>query len=114
MLAKIQPQPTFKDNLRQLPSIDGVERLRLIDAEGSVVDTIENQPGKQGSLAVYQYLEQCFGILDGEAAAHGLLIFAEHTADARERPGAHPNIDRLLAIAAGAPSLRLEPIAVRS
>jgi len=33
-----------------------------------VVACIENQPGKQGSLAVYQYLKQAFGVLD-EAAA---------------------------------------------
>ncbi|MFK4870937.1 DUF2322 family protein [Novosphingobium sp. ZW T3_23] len=114
MLAKILPQPTFRDNLQQLPSIDGIERLHLIDADGSVIDSIENQPGKQGSLAVYQYLRQSFGVLDRDAAEHGLLVFAEHTADARQRPGAHPNIDRLLAIAGGAPSLRLEIVALQS
>lgn len=97
----IEPGAIFKDNLQQLPPIDGVERIDLVDATGSVVSTIENQPGKQGSLAVYAYLEQAFGTLDAAAAEHGLLVFAEHTADARQRPGAHPNVDRLLAIAAG-------------
>jgi len=106
--AMIQPEATFKDNLSQLPPIDGVERIDLVDAGGTVVASIENQPGKQGSLAVYQYLKQVFGTLNAQAAEHGLLIFGEHTQDARNRPGAHPNIDRLLAIAAGGPGLTIE------
>lgn len=108
----IEPGATFKDNLLKLPSIDGVQRIDLVDGDGVTVGSIENQPGKQGSLAVYQYLEMRFGTLDAEAAAHGLLLFAEHSADARTRPGAHPNIDRLLAIAAGGASLKIEVVAV--
>lgn len=107
----IHPGTTFKDNLQQLPSIEGVQRIDLIDEQGAVVASIENQPGKQGSLAVYQYLKQVFGALDAKAAEHGLLVFAEHTADARNRPGAHPNIDRLLEIVAGGAPLRIEVIA---
>jgi hypothetical protein len=90
MTATIQPIATFKDNLQQLPAIDGVQRVDLFDDAGAVVASIENAPGKQGSLAVYQYLKQAFGLLDALAAAHGLEVFGEHTADARERPGAHP------------------------
>jgi hypothetical protein len=97
----IQPGATFKDNLQQLPAVEGVQRIDLVDAGGTVVASIENQPGKQGSLAVYQHLKQAFGALTAKAAEHGLAVFAEHTADARQRPGAHPNVDRLLAIAAG-------------
>ena len=107
----IQPGATFKENLQQLPPVDGVQRIDLVDAKGNVVASIENQPGKQGSLAVYQYLKQSFDILDEKAAAHGLAVFAEHTADARNRPGAHPNVDRLLEIAAGGGPLRVEIIA---
>lgn len=106
----ITPGMSFKDNLQQLPSIDGVERIDLVDASGAVVATIENQPGKQGSLAVYQYLKQVFGALDAKAAEHGLVVFAEHTEDARNRPGAHPNIDRLLAIVADGEALRIEVV----
>jgi len=106
----IQPGATFKENLQQLPPVDGVRRIDLLDPQGGVVASIENQPGKQGSLAVYQYLKQSFGVLDEKAAQHGLAVFAEHTADARNRPGAHPNIDRLLEIAAGGPPLRIEVI----
>jgi hypothetical protein len=106
----IQPTATFKDNLQQLPAIDGVQRIDLIDAGGEVVASIENQPGKQGSLAVYHYLKQQFGDLGAKAAEHGLAVFGEHTADARSRPGAHPNIDRLLEIAAGGAPLRIDVV----
>ncbi len=103
----ITPGSSFKDNLQRLPSIESVERIELVDKSGLIVALIENQPGKQGSLAVYQYLKGCFGMLDANAARHGLEIFGEHTADARNRPGAHPNIDRLIDITNGA-----EPLAV--
>ena len=111
MLATITPGASFKDNLGLLPSIDGVEHIALVDSVGAVIATIENKPGQQGSLAVYQYLKQAFGTLDAQAAEHGLAIFAEHTADARANPSAHPNIDRLLAIAAGGAALGVEVVA---
>jgi hypothetical protein len=107
----IQPTASFKENLRLLPSIEGLSRIDLTDSAGVVVASIENQPGKQGSLAVYQYLQQSFGMLHAEAAAHGLAVFAEHTADARNRPGAHPNVDRLLEIAGGAAPLNIGLVA---
>ncbi|CAD6526787.1 DUF2322 family protein [Paraburkholderia metrosideri] len=107
----IQPSNVFKENLAQMPSIDGIERIDLIDGKGAVVASIENKPGKQGSLTVYNYLQQTFGTLDSKAAEHGLAVFAEHTADARNRPGAHPNVDILLAIAAGGDALRIDVIA---
>jgi hypothetical protein len=107
----IQPSNVFKDNLAQLPGIDGIARIDLVDGQGAVVASIENMPGKQGSLAVYHYLRQVFGTLDAKAAEHGLAVFAEHTADARNRPGAHPNVDRLLAIAAGGEALRIDVVA---
>ncbi len=110
----IQPGPSFKENLALLPSIDGVQRLDLIDDAGAVVAGIENRPGQQGSVAVYQYLKQVFGGLDAKAAEHGLAMFGEHTADARNRPGAHPNIDRLLEIAGGAGALRIEVVQAQS
>jgi len=111
LLSMIQPSATFKDNLQNLPPIDGVACIDLIDNNGAVVASIENQPGKQGSLAVYHYLKQCFGRLDAQAADHGLALFAEHVPDARNRPGAHPNVDRLLAIADGGAALDIAIIA---
>ena len=106
----INPGKTFKDNLAQLPGVEGVQRIDLVDRAGAVTASIANEPGKQGSLAVYQYLEQAFGVLDAEAAEHGLRVFGEHTADARARPGAHPNIDRLLGIVGGDGALTIKVI----
>jgi len=110
MLTMIQPGAVFKDNLKHLPPIDSLQRIDLVDGNGAVVASIENQPGKQGSLAVYQYLKQVFDTLDAKAAEHGLLVFGEHTADARNRPGAHPNVDLLLAIVDGGAPLRIEVV----
>jgi hypothetical protein len=107
----IQPTASFKDNLKLLPSVEGLASINLTDPAGVIVATIENQPGKQGSLAVYQYLQQCFDVLDTQAATHALEIFAEHTADAKNRPGAHPNIDRLLDIIGGAAPLGIQLVA---
>lgn len=103
----IQPTASFKDNLQLLPSVEGLARINLIDPTGAIVATIENQPGKQGSLAVYNYIQNSFGLLDVQSATHALDVFAEHTADARNRPGAHPNIDRLLDIINGAAPLSI-------
>lgn len=91
----IQPTASFKENLQLMPSIDGIQGIDLVDVDEVTVSSIENQPGKQGSLAVYHYLKNEFGELNAKAAEHGLAIFAEHTEDAKNRPGAHPNIDRL-------------------
>ena len=103
----IQPTLSFKENLKLLPSIDTLARIELICATGDVMASIENQPGKQGSLVVYQYLSQEFGEINAEAAQHGLEVFAEHTADAKARPGAHPNIDHLLSILDGSDTLQV-------
>lgn len=107
----IKPTPSFKDNLALLPAIDGVAAIEVLDASGTVVDTIPNQPGKKGSVAVYQYLHQVFGTLNADAATHGMAVFAEHTADAEARPGAHPNIDRLMVIANGGAPMTVRIIA---
>ncbi|MET0361015.1 MAG: DUF2322 domain-containing protein, partial [Sphingobium sp.] len=33
----IQPAATFRDNLQQLPPVDGVQRIDLLDGAGAVV-----------------------------------------------------------------------------
>ena len=90
----------FADNLKQLPSVAQLAELQLIDAAGAVAATIENKPGKAGSLAVYHALAARHGGINVTAAQEGLDLFAEHTADARANPGKHPNIDRLLEVIA--------------
>ena len=88
----------FADNLKNLPSIETVDWLDLLDDSGNVVATIENKPGKSGSLAVYNHLLLRHKRIDREAATEGLALFAEHAEDARRHPGKHPNIDRLLEV----------------
>lgn len=91
---------TFADNLRQLPSVTHLSELQLIDTSGQVVATIENKPGKAGSLAVYNALAAKHGSINVAAANEGLQLFAEHTESARQHPGSHPNIDRLFEVIA--------------
>lgn len=107
MVEAIQPSAAFAENLQALPPIDDVARIDLTKTDGSVAATIENMAGKKGSLAVYQYLQMVFGTLNKAAAEHGVAVFAEHSEDARNRPGAHPNIDRLLDIIAGGEALNI-------
>lgn len=91
----------FADNLQQLPPIDHLAEIQLLDAEGHVVDTIPNQPGKAGSVRLYHALAAKHGgHITVAAAQEGLELFAEHTEAARQHPGSHPNIDRLFNIIA--------------
>lgn len=85
----------FADNLKQLPGVENIEKLDLFDRAGILVATLENKPGKAGSLAVYNHLILRHGGIDADSAAEGLTLFAEHTEDAKKNPGRHPNIDRL-------------------
>ena len=89
---------TFADNLKTLPPVDTVQRIELRTDSGKTVGIIENKPGQQGSLAVYNHLLSQFGRISVEAAQEGLRLYAEHTEDARQYPGKHPNIDRLLQV----------------
>ena len=101
---------TFADQLRQLPSITHLSGLHLIDAAGQVVATIDNQPGKAGSLAVYNALAARHGSINVAAAQEGLRLFAEHTESARQHPGSHPNIDRLFEVIASGQGYRVRPV----
>ena len=99
------------DNLKALPAVAHLAALELTDAAGQPSARIENKPGQAGSLAVYAALAAKHGSINPAAAAEGLAIYAEHTADARANPGKHPNIDRLLAITTEAQSLQVKLIA---
>ena len=95
----------FADNLKQLPRVSHLTAINLLDAEGNVAATIENKPGQTGSLAVYNHLGQIYGAITAEAARKGLDLYAEHVDDAKQNPGKHPNIDRLIEIAAAGKAL---------
>ena len=101
---------SFAENLKKLPGISHLAAINLLDADCQVAATIENKPGSQGSLAVYNHLAQTYGSINVEAARKGLEIFAEHSDDERSNPGKHPNIARLLQIEAGAPTLRAKHV----
>lgn len=98
----------FSDNLAQLPVLDTVAAIELVDQSGAAVAKIENKPGQAGSLRVYGWLAGTFGAITPEAAELGLKIYAEHTQDAVANPGKHPNIDRLFNIKTAEQTLQVK------
>lgn len=90
----------FADNLKQLPSAAHLTAIELLDAAGHTVATIENKPGQAGSLTLYAAMATKHGAITPAAAQEALDLYAEHTNDARQHPGKHPNIDRLLTLLA--------------
>lgn len=86
----------FSDFLAELETTDQIQKIELMNPAGEVVGLIENKPGSQGSVRVFNHLLKKWGSITKDAAKDGLKIYAEHTADAEENPGKHPNIDRLL------------------
>ena len=101
---------SFADNLKHLPRISHLAEIHLLDGQGNLVASIENKPGQAGSVAVYNHLGQIYVAITPEAAAKGLEIYAEHTEDARQNPGKHPNIDRLLRLIAESATLRIKHV----
>jgi hypothetical protein len=95
---------SFAENLAMLPAADGLAGIELIAPDGSS-SRIENKPGSQGSLRLYRFLFEKYGEIDAVAAEAGLALYAEHVAEAREHPGRHPTIDRLIGIVACKPAL---------
>ena len=96
---------SFSEILATLPNIDHLAAIELFSTEAlnegstaNAIARIENKPGSAGSVRVYHALFQEFGEINHAAAEKGLAIYAEHTADAINFPGKHPNIDRLLDI----------------
>lgn len=85
----------FNDILLTIDSTDDVLRIELYDG-ADVAGVIENKPGSQGSVKVYNHLFKMYGEINVDAAVEGLALYAEHTDDAENHPGKHPNIDRLL------------------
>lgn len=100
----------FAENLKKLPGISHLEAINLLDAEGNVVAVIENKAGSQGSLAVYNHLAQTYGAITPDAAKKGLELYAEHADDARQHPGKHPNIDRLIGLVEEKKTLRIKHV----
>lgn len=88
----------FSDVLLTLDDASHVARIELYKQDGSKAGVIENKPGSQGSVKVYNHLARMYGEISLDAAVEGLSLYSEHTEDAENCPGKHPNIDRLLNI----------------
>lgn len=86
----------FSDVLLSLDNAEDVKRIELFYPDGRSAGIIENKPGSQGSIKVYNHLYRMFGDITLDAAVEGLALYAEHTEDAENCPGKHPNVDRLL------------------
>ncbi|MEQ1487819.1 MAG: DUF2322 family protein [Methylotenera sp.] len=86
----------FSDVLQTLDDASQVLKIELFNSDGSSAGVLENKPGSQGSVKVYYHLYRMYGEISLDAAVEGLSLFAEHTADAENCPGKHPNVDRLL------------------
>lgn len=101
----------FSDRLRQLPPVQHLAAVQLLGADGTPIATIENKPGQAGSLAIYHALGALYGGRVGPGgAALGLEWYGEHTTDAAQNPGQHPNIDRLSAWAQGGETYQIVPV----
>lgn len=88
----------FSDVLLSLDDASHVQRIELFDTNGKPAGVIENKPGSQGSVKVYHHLYKMYGEISLDAAVEGLSLYCEHTEDAENCPGKHPNVDRLLNI----------------
>ena len=88
----------FSDVLQTLDDASHVQRIELFNHDGSPAGVLENKPGSQGSVKVYYHLFRMYGEISLDAAVEGLSLYAEHTDDAENCPGKHPNVDRLLNI----------------
>ena len=88
----------FSDVLLTLDDASHVKRIELFNPDGSAAGVIDNKPGSQGSIKVYYHLYRMYGEISLDAAVEGLSLYAEHTPDAENCPGKHPNVDRLFNI----------------
>ncbi len=86
----------FSDVLLTLDNTDHVKRIELYHENGSAAGVIDNKPGSQGSVKVFHHLYKMYGGITLDAAVEGLSLYAEHTEDAENCPGKHPNVDKLI------------------
>ena len=85
----------FAANLKNCRGFRISRRSISLDADGNFVAAIENKAGSQGSLAVCWRKPTAPSRRTRRARG---WTFAEHADDARQFPGKHPNIDRLLGL----------------
>ncbi|MGQ0286647.1 DUF2322 family protein [Pasteurellaceae bacterium 22721_9_1] len=100
----------FKANLATLPEVTHLSGLNVLD-NNNLIHHIPAMEGKLGSLRVYNALAEEFnGKLDRTSAQKGLQLFAEHTEDAKQNAGKHPNIDLLFKVIDQGLNYQLVPV----
>ncbi|MEK0411675.1 MAG: hypothetical protein RL241_703, partial [Pseudomonadota bacterium] len=62
---------TFNEILLTLDDSDHIDRIEIY-RNNVLTGTIENKPGSQGSIKVYQHLWKLFGAITLDAAIEGL------------------------------------------
>jgi len=58
----------FSDFLAELDTTDQIQKIELLNAAGVVVGLIENKPGSQGSVRVFNHLFKKWGSINNDAA----------------------------------------------
>ena len=104
----------FSEVLQTLDDASHVQRIELYNNDGTSAGVIENKPGSLGSIKVYHHLWRMYGDISLDAAVEGLSLYAEHTEDAENCPGKHPNVDRLLNILEDEQPLKVKVIEIKS
>ena len=102
----------FSDVLLTLDNTDHVKRIELYHENGSAAGVIDNKPGSQGSVKVFHHLYKMYGGITLDAAVEGLSLYAEHTEDAENCPGKHPNVDKLISVLENEEPLTVKVITV--
>ena len=102
----------FSEVLLTLDNTDHVKRIELYHENGSAAGVIDNKSGSQGSVKVFHHLYKMYGGITLDAAVEGLSLYAEHTEDAENCPGKHPNVDRLINVLENEEPLTVKVIAV--
>ena len=99
----------FKDTLEKFPDVSHIKEIKLINNNNKdKFEFILNIQGSQGSIKLYNHLFIVFGELNVNASIEGLNLYCEHVEDAKNNPGKHPNIDRLLDITKTKETLKIE------
>lgn len=91
----------FHDDFAQLPSCDDIEYLELhpsdTENDPSLVERLENIPGKQASVRIYHALHLLNdGHIGPQQAIEGLRLYGTYTDDEKREPYSHPNIRKLI------------------
>lgn len=102
----------FSEILLTLDSTEHVKRIELYHEDGRAAGVIDNKPGSQGSVKVFHHLYKMYGGITLDAAVEGLSLYAEHTEDAENCPGKHPNVDRLINVLENEAPLTMKIITV--